>query len=400
MEIKLPNEVIFLLSEIEKYGYEAFVVGGGVRDMLLKKTPTDFDITTNALPVQIKEIFKNYLCIDIGEKFGTITVFVNNIPFEITTYRKEISYINNRFPKNVIFSNSVYDDLKRRDFTINAILCSKDNTIIDIYNGMQDLSNKIIKCIGNPNIRFNEDALRILRCIRFSAHLNFDIEKDTEFFMIENRGLLNNISKERIQNEFNKIILSDNYFKVIQKYSTIFDEIINDFSKKVFLNCNIIEQDLCLRLAIIFSNYKYQELLDILKSLKYDNKTIKVILILNSTNLLKLSGDKKYIKYLMFDYGLELTKKIILYHFYTGKITNIDLYNHNVDYILNNNECYSLKQLSINGKDIKENFNIQNKEIGKVLKKVLSMVIEGKIENNKMDIFSNLLTIIDEDNNI
>lgn len=400
MNIKLPDEVFFVLDKIESYGYEAFAVGGCVRDMLLKNIPTDFDIATNALPIQIKEIFKSFSFIDIGEKYGTITIFVNNIPFEITTYRKEISYVNNRFPKEVIFSSSVYDDLKRRDFTMNSILCSKDNNIIDIYSGVEDLSNKIIKSIGDPNVRFKEDALRILRCIRFSAQLKFNIEKDTETFMIKNKSLLNNISKERIQSEFNKIILSNDGFKIIEKYSIIFDEFIQDFSKKIFLSYNVIEKDLCIRLAVIFSQYRYQELFDILKKLRYDNKTIRAVLTLNKTNLLELGNDKVSIKYLICEHGLEFAKKIILYHFYIGKINDIQLYYNNINYILKNNECYSLKQLNINGKDLKDKFNLQGKEIGNILKKILSLVIEEKIKNDRMEILSKVLTIIDENNNI
>ncbi len=211
-DFPIPKEIINITQTLEKAGFEAFLVGGCVRDLILVREPKDWDITTNALPDQIISLFSKTV---YENDFGTVAVLSEEIEdetlkkVEITPYRLESTYSDNRHPDKVSFSTKVEDDLKRRDFTINALAYSiSDNRIIDLYQGLKDIKDKIIRTVGEPEKRFTEDGLRILRTIRFSCELDFSIEPETEKAIFENRELLANISKERIRDEFTKIIMS------------------------------------------------------------------------------------------------------------------------------------------------------------------------------------------------
>jgi len=206
MKITLPPRVEFIINELEKEGYEAFAVGGCIRDSILEKKPNDWDITTNALPEAIIKTFKH--TIPTGIKHGTITVMIDNLPFEVTTYRIDGEYTDNRHPDEVIFTSKLEEDLSRRDFTINAMAYNYSKGLVDPFNGLEDLREGIIKTVGNAHDRFNEDALRMIRAIRFSCQLGFHIEDKTFEAIKLNCELIKNVSIERIREEFSKILLS------------------------------------------------------------------------------------------------------------------------------------------------------------------------------------------------
>ncbi|MEG2670195.1 MAG: polynucleotide adenylyltransferase, partial [Oscillospiraceae bacterium] len=209
MNIEIPSQVEKILKLLELSGYEAYIVGGCVRDSILGITPNDWDITTVAIPSQIIDVFKNYRTIKTGIKHGTVSVVMDKMCVEITTYRTETAYSDNRHPDVVNYVSCINDDLKRRDFTINSMAYNPQSGLLDIFNGFSDIQNKIIRCVGNPDERFKEDSLRILRCIRFSACYNFNIEKNTKKSIHDNAKLVTNISVERIISEFNKFIICD-----------------------------------------------------------------------------------------------------------------------------------------------------------------------------------------------
>ncbi|MGL5820127.1 MAG: CCA tRNA nucleotidyltransferase, partial [Sarcina sp.] len=211
----LPVDVKFILDTFHKNSYEAFIVGGCVRDSLLKREINDYDITTNANPKEIMKLFKK--TIPTGIKHGTISVLLNNVTYEVTTYRVDGDYIDNRRPDSVIFVNNIKDDLSRRDFTINALAYSPYLGFKDFFDGQEDLNKKLIKAVGNPTKRFNEDALRMLRAVRFSAQLNFTIDKKTYEAIQINAHLIKNISMERISIELLKILKSNSPSLGIQK---------------------------------------------------------------------------------------------------------------------------------------------------------------------------------------
>ncbi|MBQ8430547.1 MAG: hypothetical protein IJX26_01210 [Clostridia bacterium] len=208
--MQIDNRIEKLLDVFLNCGYEAYLVGGCVRDSLMGFVPHDYDITTNALPEQIKGLLEKYKTYDIGIKFGTVAVDFDGLLVEITTYRTEKDYDDNRHPKTVEFSKSINEDLSRRDFTINAIAYNNKNGFVDIYNGREDIQNKIIKCVGIPDERFFEDGLRIIRALRFSATLGFEIEENTKKSIKKHKYLLKNLAKERIFTELSKLLMGRN----------------------------------------------------------------------------------------------------------------------------------------------------------------------------------------------
>ena len=214
IDFDIPNEVQYVVKTLKNANFEAFLVGGCVRDLFINRTPKDWDITTNATPEQIISLFEDTFYENIFGTVGIVNKETENDSvkvIEVTPYRLESGYSDNRHPDSVIFSQKIEDDLQRRDFTINALAYDVLNReVIDLYDGIQDIKDKTIRTVGVPEERFKEDGLRILRAVRFFSEIGFEIEKETEKALFENRGLLNNISKERIRDEFTKIIMSDN----------------------------------------------------------------------------------------------------------------------------------------------------------------------------------------------
>ena len=209
MKISIPEKVNELLIKLNRNGFEAFIVGGCVRDSILGKTPHDWDICTNAKPDGIKECLSKYHTIDTGIKHGTVSVEIDKEIFEITTYRIDGEYSDNRHPKNVDFTTNIIDDLARRDFTINAIAYNDEKGIVDPYHGCEDLKLGTIRCVGEPEKRFREDALRIIRALRFASVYSFRIDSSTAQAILDNRILLNNVSAERIACELNRLVCGD-----------------------------------------------------------------------------------------------------------------------------------------------------------------------------------------------
>lgn len=206
MRIDLPEKVEYIIETLQNAGHEAYAVGGCVRDCMLKREPKDWDVTTSADPYEVKALFRR--TVDTGIKHGTVTVMFGEVGYEVTTYRLDGEYEDARHPKEVTFTKSLQEDLKRRDFTINAMAYNHKDGLVDLFGGKEDLEAGIIRCVGNPGERFDEDALRILRALRFSAQLGFGVEKATEEAIRERSLHLNKISAERIRDELNKLLLS------------------------------------------------------------------------------------------------------------------------------------------------------------------------------------------------
>ena len=229
----LPEVADFIIRKIEDNRYEAYLVGGSVRDMLMGKKPNDIDITTNALPADIKRIFGDYIVIETGIKHGTVTVLKDEIPIEITTYRTEEGYSDGRHPDKVTFTTNITEDLSRRDFTINSIAYNPKSGYFDPFNGKKDIENKIICCVGDPKVRFEEDALRILRALRFSSVLGFDIENKTSEAIHECRHLLKNVSAERIYSEISKMLCGINIRNILTEYADVISVLIPEIKRMI-----------------------------------------------------------------------------------------------------------------------------------------------------------------------
>ena len=238
------------LSILNKHGYEAYLVGGAVRDYYLHREPHDFDLTTNALPKEICRIFQDFRQLNVGIKHGTVTVFIDEVPLEITTYRSEQGYSDARHPDHVEFITNIKEDCLRRDFTINALLLNDENQILDLVGGIEDLQKGIIRAIGNPQDRIHDDALRILRGIRLASQYGFSIEEKTKAAMFANASLLKNISKERIADEFLKILNHEN-LDVLDIYQTIFKPLLKYHYDPDKLNKT---RNIILRIVLLFKD--------------------------------------------------------------------------------------------------------------------------------------------------
>lgn len=397
--IELPGNVRFILHMLREAGHEAYVVGGCVRDSIMGRKPHDWDICTSAKPEQVIEIFNHYKVIPTGLKHGTVTIMKNDKPYEITTYRVDGEYDDARHPKDVTFTTSLEEDLSRRDFTMNALAYNNNNDLVDLFGGVNDIKNGIVRCVGNPRERFSEDALRIMRALRFATRFGFKIEENTFAAMKEKKSLLSKISAERINSELTQIIMceAEDVARILYKAEDILFELFpalreNDGSYiNNILHSNKIKS---VRLALLF-DFPEEQLKDILTNLRYDNETISSVLNTRKygQQILKYDSDKYTIEYflkrIMHDIGYEDTQKALFYCIaYSRAKSNEkqELLFTNMLYVAmvinDRNECYRLSQLAINGNDIKH-FGYKGQQIGTVLNYLLDMVMKGVLENNK-----------------
>ena len=410
MNIKIPKDVNSIITTLKNKGYEAYVVGGCVRDSILKKKPKDWDITTVAKPEEIISLFNKV--IPTGIKHGTVTVIINNQGYEVTTYRTDGEYEDSRHPKQVEFVKTLEEDLSRRDFTINAMAYNNTKGLVDYFGGINDLKNKKIKTVGDPDKRFQEDALRMLRAIRFSAQLGFDIEEKT----IESIKLLkyniSNISLERIRDEFNKILLCNprklDLLKECGLLEYIVPQLVKEESKNLYESsikgAENIECKLYLRLTMLLCNLEecniknknvnngYNDNLiievnSILKRFKYDNYTINKILILIKYKDFKLSN-RVSIKKLLNKIGEDLVRDIIKIKYVDNldngyRDENLILVEYTLNDIIEKKECFNLKSLKVNGQNLIDIGYKKGKELGETLNYLLDSVIENPKLNNK-----------------
>lgn len=432
MKINIPDPVNLIIETFYNNGYEAYMVGGCIRDALLSKNPKDYDIATSAPPSITESLFEK--TIPTGIKHGTITVLINNESFEVTTYRTEGNYKDNRHPEEVSFVTNIKDDLSRRDFTINAFAYNEKEGLKDYFNGIEDLKNKIIRTVGDSNTRFNEDALRMLRAIRFSSQLGFSIEEKTLNAIIRNKSLIKNISLERIRDELSKILLSDNPRNgfLLLKECGILDIIIPELTPSIDFNqrnkyhhedvfnhsLSVLEntpKDLTLRLAALFHDIGKPEcfFLDekgngrffghnnvssditkkILKRLRFDNKTIKNVSLLIKEHMNVLDNPSEAaIKRLINRVSLENINLLFSLQEadikslkdFSIPLNKLNIMKYMANRIINSKEPLSVKDLSIDGSDLINNLSIKpGKIIGDTLNHLFKLVLENPKLNNK-----------------
>lgn len=392
----LPSSVEYVLSKLKENGCQAYVVGGAVRDFLMGKTPHDYDLTSDALPSQISDIFKDFYQEHSGEKHGTIRVIIDHKPIEITTFRCDEGYTDYRRPDNVEFVKDVYIDSKRRDFSINAFYYSEGH-IYDFHEGLEDLNNKVIKTIGNPSTRFHEDALRILRAIRFSAKLGYEIESKTKTALLDCKEELNLIAKERILIELKEISSTSNFFKDIKEYFPIFKIIIPCLDKignsidDIYNFDTKSYGDYIASLSALFSLREINnDFMPWRLFIKMDNESINAI-----KTLIKLkdinfnnSFDDDYINGLILlskpvDINVFKNYLINLYNLKRFKNDDIDSILNRVDILSEGNTPYSLKDLEIDGNDLLKLGIEKNQYFKEMLNEVLSRCNQGDLNNNR-----------------
>lgn len=368
---EIPQKIRFIMEKLTLFGHKAYIVGGCVRDILMNKIPADYDIATSATPKEVISIFEK--TVPTGLKHGTVTVLIDSEPIEVTTFRTETEYNDNRHPENVEFVSDITQDLSRRDFTINAMAYNPTAGIIDCYGGKADIENKLLRCVGNAEMRFTEDALRILRLFRFASTLNFEIEKNTLNAALKKAYLLQNISRERIFAELKKACKGNNF--------KIFSHLINcdglkfigiteipDFEKiKKFRNCEL----LCLYIFLGGKNIENFHPSAREKKFFDDFQNLSTVLLpLNKTEI------KKILRY----YDPETVKTFLIYK---NQSTS------DLQEVLNSGEPYKISDLAIDGAElIKAGFS--GKEIGKILDHLLEIVISQPNKNNKTDLLKEI----------
>lgn len=423
--IPVPRAVEEIIRRLERRGYEAFAVGGCVRDTLLGREPGDWDITTSASPQQVKEVFKR--TIDTGILHGTVTVMKDHVGYEVTTYRIDGEYEDGRHPKSVQFTSDLKEDLRRRDFTINAMAYSHETGIVDVFGGLEDLKAGVIRCVGEPMDRFGEDALRILRAIRFSAQLGFQIEQKTWDGIREAAPNLVKVSKERICTELTKLLLSAHPEQIRQVYEAGISPYISECFHQVEIGRLVIDGQLParkhIRWAAFLKDEKEEDAVRILKDLKLDNDTIFRVRTLNRWIGRQIPPEKAAIRRVMSQMGPELFADLLVLKKSMAKgggprgdgsesggpreggseeggLREVGLREDGVrddgaeaaqieqlarlaDEILQARECISLKTLAVTGKDLIENGMEPGKALGAELSRLLELVLERPELNRK-----------------
>lgn len=424
-----------ILSELELHGFEAYIVGGCVRDRIMGRDIHDTDITTNALPQQILEAFSGYKVILTGIKHGTVTVLYNDTPYEITTYRIDGEYSDHRRPDKVEFTSDITADLARRDFTVNAVAMDLRGNIVDPFGGKNDIAQHIIRCVGSPQQRFDEDALRILRAVRFSSQLGFTIDEATAEAVHSIRAELKKISSERIRDELDKLICGRNCVEVLLGYSDVITAVIPEFEPSIGLDqrspyhrYNVWEHtvravsfapadDLKLRRTLLFhdigkpacmkldetgrGHFKQHDRVGaemtekIMKRLHYDNKAIAFTTALIANHSKKLRN-KTDVKKMMSKIGDELFFILMEMKKCDNSAKNEFVLEENIFFdqlkelgheIIANNECRSLRGLAITGNDLVQ-LGLKGAEIGEVQHELLELVMEEKLPNTREELLS------------
>ncbi len=370
MQIKLPEKANLIINALNDAGYEAYAVGGAVRDNLMGREADDFDITTSALPEETKIVFSSYPVLETGMKHGTVTVLIDHTPYEVTTYRAESAYSDSRHPDSVTFVNNLYEDLARRDFTMNAIAFSPNDGICDPFCGLNDINNKIIRSVGDPYLRFGEDALRILRALRFSAVLGFEIEEKTSNAILSLAETLNRISAERIYAEMKKLLCGKNVQAVIMRYLDVFKAILP--INGAYGSLGKLPNDYKIRFYCLFGKSHAEAL----KKLRADNETKHICSLLDSST--PIPDDETKIKFYLSALGGVNAKTVIAYR---RAMFSEDSEN-KASTLLNSSTPLFLQDLAVNGSDLVK-IGIKGKKVGETLNMLLTAVIKNEVENGR-----------------
>ena len=436
--MKLPKHVKAIITTLEKAGFEGYAVGGCVRDTLLGKEPDDWDITTSAAPQQVKDLF--FRTIDTGIQHGTVTVLMDRETYEVTTYRIDGEYEDGRHPKEVVFTANLLEDLKRRDFTINAMAYNDASGIVDAFGGMEDLENKVIRCVGNPVERFTEDALRMMRAVRFSGQLGYEIEKKTGQAVIQLAPTLSKISAERICTELTKLMVSPHpdYLRkaydlgMTKVFLPEFDAAMGveqnnphhcyNVGEHILHSLTHVRADKVLRFTMLFHDlgkavtrtvdeegidhfYGHVEVSakiadNRMKSLRFDNDTREKVIRLVKYHDLKIELTPKAVRRAVvkigediFPYLLEVKRADFLSQsMYKREEKEAELQQLRELYkkILEEKNCISIKMLAVNGSDLIAAGMRPGKAIGETLQKLLEIVLEEPSLNTKEYLLSQI----------
>ncbi len=387
--VALPQDVLYIIKTLNQAGHQAYIVGGCVRDTILHTQPKDWDITTSAKPEETKKLFSHTF--DTGIQHGTITVVLNHTNYEVTTYRIEGEYEDCRHPSGVTFTNNLQEDLLRRDFTMNAIAYHPEEGYQDFFHGMEDIQSKTIRGVGVPALRFQEDALRMLRCVRFAAQLGFDVEEETYQALCENKELIKKISVERIHDEMDKLWLCHHEDKMpLLWQSGLLTEIDEQLANRqmqrehgLLVELKKAPKESVLRWTIVLQDYSPQEAKAFLKKLKFDNDSLKRICILLENINQALPTQGYPLRVLISKLGLEAVDQLITLQEILRPTAPSLQTAQCLDKIIADGDCLTLKELAVDGQMLMEIGVPKGKELGKLLSLLLDFVHQNPERNQK-----------------
>lgn len=430
MVISMPKNVKAVIDILEKNGHEAYVVGGCVRDELLGRTPKDYDVATSAVPEETKQCFRNFKVVETGLKHGTVTVIMNGESFEVTTFRKDGSYSDRRRPDSVAFSSKLEDDLARRDFTVNAMAYNSHRGLIDLYGGQKDLFRRRIVCVGDPEKRFGEDALRIMRALRFASELGFSPEKNTAEAAHKMKDLLEEISSERVAKELLLLLCGTSPFEVLTEFSDIIAEIVPEIEPCIDFDqhskyhiydvwthtASAVERseaDPDVRLALMLHDigkpfcfktddegnghfYGHEKLSadiaeNVMRRLRFPIDTIKRVSKLIRYHYVTPVNDDKVVKRLLSTLGNEdyfLLMEVMKgdnrskHRFCMERVQVIEAMQKRAERIIAEDPCLHISDLKVNGGDMLE-LGFTGEAIGTILDDMLEAVIDERIPNER-----------------
>lgn len=431
MKIALPRKVTMIINNLQLHGYEAFAVGGCVRDSILARRPEDWDITTSAKPEEVKRLFRR--TVDTGIEHGTVTVLLGKDSFEVTTYRIDGNYEDSRHPTEVHFTNCLEEDLRRRDFTINAMAYNDEVRLVDVFGGMKDLNHHLIRCVGDPEERFSEDALRILRAVRFSAQLNFPIESETAGAVKKLAPALAKISSERIRTELVKLLVSPHPERIQDACELGITRVIlpewdemngveqntphhkYDVAQHTIHALKNVKRDKILRLTMLFhdmgkpsmkttdengrDHFKGHALVSeeiarkVMHRLKFDNETIKKVTRLVCYHDYRVEATPQNVRRAMNRIGVDLFPYYLAVRMADAKaqstyrrrekIENIIAMRELYQEAILNDQCVTLRQLAVSGRDLMALGMKPGRELGSMLSELLEFVIDDPRRNEK-----------------
>lgn len=431
MKLPLPDTVQFLIDTLNHSGFECFAVGGCVRDLLCGNDPGDFDLTTNAFPEEIKSCFSTYKVLETGLRHGTVTVLIEQTPYEITTYRTESSYSDHRHPDQVHFTQSLQEDLKRRDFTINSMAYHPTQGLVDLFDGAADLKKRRLRAVGDADKRFQEDALRILRGLRFASTLQLEIDSATANAMQNNRALLASVSAERIWTELGKLLTGSDVARILIEYSHILVQIIPELLPMIgfsqnhpFHHLDVYEHTAAsvsaakpipvLRLAMLLHDsgkphcctedtqgirhfYGHAAISaeiaqGLLRHLKADRWTTETVVLLIRHHGDVIEDNDQQVKRCLNRYG-EVRFRLLLavqradtmaqaIAIQEERLMRLSALEARLERILTEQDCFSLRQLAVNGNDVMK-LGIAGRQIGNALQFALQSVIEERVVNDR-----------------
>ncbi len=398
----IPDHIIPVLDSLEGAGYEAYLVGGCVRDRARGKEPNDYDVTTNAKPHEMQEVFRNYRVIETGLKHGTLTVVSDGECVEVTTYRIDGEYADNRHPTSVSFTDDVTLDLSRRDFTVNAMAYSRALGLCDPFGGMDDLKRRMIVCVGSPTERFSEDGLRILRALRFASVLEFAIDIDTANAIHDMKELLRGISKERIYTELRKLLCGGHASEIMSEYSDVLSVCIEGVSpsaiEKAAEVVTSLESEPVLRLAYIcrlsadaLGASPSQHAAAVCKKLKTSAADVKRASLFASLMGEKLPCEKKDIKYLMGKLtDGEVRSYAAVRTVFTEEFAEYESFMRKHEDIAATDPCVRISGLAIGGGDVMEKTGVKGQAVGRALAWLLDGVICERFGNTREELLTAL----------